>query len=108
MKATLLIRRPQLLTDFLNANPTSRTLTATTLVLSLWQMGGQTITPRIPSLLLIDAGETETDPLDAFINQCQVLARLAAEGLIELDGKKVVAVPLAEFVEALHARPEFL
>ena len=33
---------------------------------------------------------------------------LAAEGLVELDGKKVTAVPLAEFVEALHARPEFL
>lgn len=63
------IRRPQLLTDFLNANPASRTLAATTLVLTLWQMGGRTITPRIPSLLLIDAGEAQTDPLDAFINQ---------------------------------------
>lgn len=38
----------------------------------------------------------------------KVLARLAAEGLVELHGKKVSAVPVAEFVEALHTRPEFL
>jgi CRP-like cAMP-binding protein len=38
----------------------------------------------------------------------KALTRLAAEGLIELHGKTVTAVPLAEFVEALHARPEFL
>jgi hypothetical protein len=37
-----------------------------------------------------------------------VLTHLATEGLVELDGKKVTAVPLAGFVEALYARPEFL
>ena len=38
----------------------------------------------------------------------KMLTRLAAEGLIEVNGKEVSAVPLAEFAEALHARPEFL
>jgi hypothetical protein len=38
----------------------------------------------------------------------KALTRLAAEGLVEVNGKEVTAVPLAEFVEALHARPEFL
>lgn len=36
----------------------------------------------------------------------QVLERLAAEGLIVLDAKKVTAVPLADFIRSLHARPE--
>jgi hypothetical protein len=38
----------------------------------------------------------------------KALTRLADKGLVKLHGKKVSAVPLAEFVEALHARPEFL
>ncbi|MGL5016823.1 MAG: hypothetical protein ACRDBP_01710, partial [Luteolibacter sp.] len=38
----------------------------------------------------------------------KVLTRLAAEGLVKVNGKEVTAVPLAEFAEALHARPEFL
>jgi hypothetical protein len=37
----------------------------------------------------------------------KVLTRLAAEGLIQLDGKKVTAVPLAEFMAGLNARPSF-
>jgi hypothetical protein len=38
----------------------------------------------------------------------KVLTRLAAEGLVVMNGNKVTAVPLAEFMEALYARPEFL
>jgi CRP-like cAMP-binding protein len=37
----------------------------------------------------------------------QVLERLAAEDLLQLDGLHVTAVSLADFVRALHARPEF-
>jgi len=37
----------------------------------------------------------------------EVLERLAAEHLVELEGRKVTAVPPEEFVKALHARPEF-
>ncbi len=36
-----------------------------------------------------------------------VLARLSAEGLVRVDGKTVTAIPLAEFLNALHTRPEF-
>ena len=37
----------------------------------------------------------------------KVLERLAAEHLVELEGRKVTAVPAEQFVRALHARPEF-
>ncbi len=37
----------------------------------------------------------------------KVLERLAAEGRVELDGRTVAAVPLADFVRGLHTRPEF-
>jgi hypothetical protein len=76
MKAThtapVTTRRPQLLTDFLDANssdPATRCVLATTLVLTLWQMGGRVLTPQIPSTLLINAGGAVNDPLDAFIDQ---------------------------------------
>jgi len=36
----------------------------------------------------------------------KVLERLAAEGLVELEGKKVAAMTLEGFVKALHARAE--
>ena len=65
--------RPQPLTDFLNANspdPATRAMVATTLVLTFWQMGGRAVTPQLPSLLLVNAGGAQTDPLDAFIDQC--------------------------------------
>ena len=64
--------RPQLLTDFLDANssdPATRSVLATTLVLTLWQMGGGALTPLLPSTLLINAGGAVNDPLDAFIDQ---------------------------------------
>jgi hypothetical protein len=38
----------------------------------------------------------------------EVLARLAAEGLVEVNRREVAAVSLAGFIQALHARPEFL
>ena len=38
----------------------------------------------------------------------QVLERLAAEGLVVLDAKKVAAVPLADFIRSIHVRPECL
>jgi hypothetical protein len=31
---------------------------------------------------------------------------MAAERLIDLDAKKVTAVPLAHFIQSLHARPD--
>ena len=64
--------RPQPLTDFLNANSpdlATRAMVATTLVLTLWQMGGRVVSPRLPSTLLVNAGLAKADPLDAFINQ---------------------------------------
>jgi hypothetical protein len=36
-----------------------------------------------------------------------VLERLAAEGLLTLEGREVTAVSLADFVRSLHASPEF-
>jgi hypothetical protein len=49
--------------------------------------------------------------LPAFTKELRekVFRHLAAEGLIEQDGQKMItAVPLPDFVRALHARPEFL
>ena len=37
----------------------------------------------------------------------RLLARLAAEGLIALGPRQITAVPLADFIRALHQRPEF-
>ncbi|MEY3895910.1 MAG: hypothetical protein RLZZ214_1430 [Verrucomicrobiota bacterium] len=64
--------RPQPLTNLLNANssdPATHTMLVTSLVLTLWQMGGRAVTSRLPSLLLINAGGAEIDPLDAFIDR---------------------------------------
>jgi hypothetical protein len=36
----------------------------------------------------------------------RVLERMAAERLIDLDARKVAAVPLADFIRSLHAQPE--
>ncbi len=36
-----------------------------------------------------------------------LLGQLAGEGLIALEQRMITAVPLAEFVRALHARNEF-
>ena len=40
-------------------------------------------------------------------NRDALLGQLAAEGLVHLEAKMITAVPLAEFVRALHARKEF-
>jgi hypothetical protein len=37
----------------------------------------------------------------------EVLSRLAAEGLVEVNQREVTAVSLAGFIEALYARPQF-
>lgn len=58
------------LTDFIHGcspDPEVRTVATTALVLSLWQMKGRALTPDVPSLLLIPAGESESDPIDTFI-----------------------------------------
>jgi hypothetical protein len=40
-------------------------------------------------------------------NRDALLGQLATEGLVYLEAKMITAVPLAEFVRALHARKEF-
>ncbi len=51
--------------------PATRTMAATMVALTFWQMGGRTVTPVPPSLLLVNAGEAEADPLDTFLgNHC--------------------------------------
>ena len=42
-------------------------ITATALVLILWQLRGRTLTEHVPSLILLNAGEAAPDPIDDFI-----------------------------------------
>jgi hypothetical protein len=45
-------------------DPGTQTVTAATLVLSLWQLQGNTLTRHVPSMILLNAGEAATDPVD--------------------------------------------
>ena len=45
----------------------TRTVAATALVLSLWQLKGHALTPEVPSLLLLHAGEAADDPIDKLV-----------------------------------------
>jgi len=48
-------------------DPDTRTAAITALVLSLWQLRGQALTPDVPSLILVHAGEEgAVDPIDGF------------------------------------------
>ena len=67
----LKLERPmhEALPDFVHGcspDPATRTVAVTTLVLSLWQLHGQALTLDVPSLLLVDASESEADPIDQF------------------------------------------
>jgi hypothetical protein len=56
------------LAEFLHGSapdPATRAMAATTLVLSLWQVAGRSLTPQPPWMLLVNAGEAVDDPLDA-------------------------------------------
>lgn len=46
---------------------TTRTAATTALVLGLWQLQGRRLTPEVPSLLLVNAGEAKADPIDELI-----------------------------------------
>ena len=61
--------RPQILAEFLHTcspDPLTRTMAAASYALTLWQTTGRTMTPLPPSMLFINAGEAENDPLAAF------------------------------------------
>ena len=63
--------QPRMLTDFLHgcsSDSSTRTTAAATLALTLWQRMGRTSTPALPSMLLVNAGAAEADPVDTFAN----------------------------------------
>ena len=63
--------QPRMLADFLHAcspESSTRTMAAATLALTLWQRMGRSSTPVLPSMLLVNAGAAEADPLDALAN----------------------------------------
>ena len=63
--------QPRMLTDFLHgcsSDSATRTTAAATLALTLWQRMGRTSTPALPSMLLVNAGAAEADPVDTFAN----------------------------------------
>ncbi len=60
-----------MLTDFVHGcspDSSTRTTAAAMLALTLWQRMRRTATPALPSMLLVNAGDAEIDPLDAFAN----------------------------------------
>lgn len=61
---------PRVLTKLIHEcspDPSTRTATTAALVLSLWQVRGQSLTEHVPSLILLNAGEAPRDPIDVFI-----------------------------------------
>ena len=50
-------------------DPATRTNATASLVLSLWQLAGRGMTRQLPSMILLNAGEAETDPIDSFVHQ---------------------------------------
>lgn len=50
-------------------DPETRTILATALVLSTWQLGGRGISRNVPSMLLLNAAEEPQDPIDAFARE---------------------------------------
>lgn len=74
-----------MLADFLHTcapDPSTRTMAATMLALSLWQRTGTSSTPVLPSMLLVNAGDAEADPLDS-------LANALATGMDSMEPQKV-------------------
>ncbi len=60
----------EVLADFIHGcspDPDTRTVATTALLLSLWQLQGRALTPEVPSMLLLQAGEPTDDPIDQFI-----------------------------------------
>ena len=51
-----------------SADASTRTIATTALVLTLWQMAGRHMTSRLPSMLLLNAGDA-ADPIDVFIGE---------------------------------------
>ncbi|MDB4544814.1 hypothetical protein N9Z83_02615 [Akkermansiaceae bacterium] len=45
----------------------TQTVVATALVLSLWQLKGMSVTDPVPSLILVDGEENDSDQIDAFM-----------------------------------------
>jgi len=77
--------QPRMLTDFLHgcsSDSATRTTAAATLALTVWQRMGRSSTPVLPSMLLVNAGAAEADPLDA-------LANALATGLDRKEPQKV-------------------
>lgn len=65
--------RPQPLAEFLHScspDPSTRTMAAAVFALTHWQMVGRAMTRELPWMLLINAGGADTDPLDAFADDC--------------------------------------
>ena len=59
----------RVLADFVHGSyeePACRTVAATALVTSLWQLTGRRMTHRVPSLLLVSTGDSAPDPIDEF------------------------------------------
>ncbi len=52
-----------------SSDEATRTAATTALVLSFWQLQGRTLTSEVPSLLLVNAGEAEEDPVDALAKE---------------------------------------
>ena len=48
-------------------DPATRTMATTALVFSLWQLAGRRMSPRPPSMILLNAGEAAPDPIDALV-----------------------------------------
>ena len=61
------------MTEFIHGcspDPATRTMATTALVLTFWQLGGRSLTPRLPSMILVNTEEAETDPIDAVASYC--------------------------------------
>jgi hypothetical protein len=62
-------KNPRQLLRFIHgsaADEQTRTMALAVFVLSLWQLAGRAMTPRVPSILLVNGESTEPDPLDTF------------------------------------------
>ena len=60
----------EVLSDMIHScspDPNTCTIVAASLVLSLWQLRGRTLSEHVPSLILLNAGEAAPDPVDDFI-----------------------------------------
>ncbi len=101
--------RTPLLADFLHnssPDPSVRTMAAAMFALTLWQTTGRAMTPVPPWMLLVNAGEAEPDPLDAFAD-CRVIGTGGREPPEDGSGQFAGSTPefaRAAMVTAVRAR----